>query len=363
MKMKLLYKTVALVLLLPAITMANDNNPKWKHNKEKTITKEFTVNKNAGLRVDNSYGNIDIITWNENRTVIEVTIKASGNDEESVKEKLDMTTVDFSANGSLVSATTKFGDKKGGSWNLWGKKESISIEVHYKIKLPVTNTVDLDNDYGAISINKLEGNAKINCDYGQLIIGELLADNNYLNFDYTDKSTIRYMKSGKIDADYSAFTLDETERLELAADYTQSQILKVGDLNYNCDYGKVSIENARDIIGRGDYLNTSIGSLSGNLNLNSDYGSIKVDRLLKSAKNVTISSDYTGIRLGFENGYNFDFVMTLSYADLSGKDAVTITSSDKGYTNKKYLGYHGTKNSGNKMNINSSYGGITLTKY
>ncbi|MFC7357341.1 hypothetical protein ACFQO1_06560 [Jejudonia soesokkakensis] len=360
--MKLLYKTILLVLLLPTITLANDTNPKWKHNKEKTIKKEFNVNKDAGLRVDNSYGNIDIITWSENRTVIEVTIKASGNDEEAVQEKLEMTTVEFTANGSLVTAKTKFGEKSGTSWNLWGKKNSISIEVNYKIKLPVTNTVDLDNSYGSISINKLEGNAKINCDYGQLIIGELLAENNYINFDYTDKSTIRYMKSGKIDADYSAFTLDETERLELVADYTQSQILKVGDLNFNCDYGKISIGDSGDILGRGDYLNTSIGAVSGNLNLNTDYGSVKVDKLLKSAKNVTISSDYTGVKLGIENGYNFDFAMTLSYADLSGKDLVTITNSDKGYTNKKYLGYHGSKNSGNKMNINSSYGGITLTK-
>ncbi len=72
------------------------------------------------------------------------------------------------------------------------------MEINYTIKVPVTNSVNLENDYGAISLDKLEGQAKISCDYGQLRIGELWAENNSLNFDYTNKSTIAFMKSGKI---------------------------------------------------------------------------------------------------------------------------------------------------------------------
>ena len=359
--MKSFYKYTLLLLLIPALAVAN-NGKKGKYTKEKKLNKEFTVNATAGLLVDNSYGNIDIATWNENRTVIEVTITTNGDNEEKVQEKLDEITVEFSGNGSLVTAKTIFKNSKG-SWSWWSNnKSNVNMEINYKIKLPVKNTVDLNNDYGAINLDRLEGTAKIGCNYGQLIIGELLGDNNYLNFDYTDKSTIAYMKSGKINADYSGFTLEKTEKLELNADYTNSEILEVKSLNYNNDYGKIHVGNAKDVIGQGDYLSHSFDRISGSLNLNADYGSIKIERVTSTAKDITINADYTGVRLAFEAGYSFDFIARLSYASLKGEEDLNVTKSDKDYTSKTYEGYHNIKNSGNKININSSYGGVTFKK-
>jgi hypothetical protein len=229
--------------------------------------------------------------------------------------------------------------------------------------MPITNSLDLNNDYGTININKLEGNADINCDYGQLIIGELLADNNSLNFDYTSKSTIGYMKSGKINADYSGFTLDKVENLDLNADYTNSEILDVEEINYNCDYGKVVIGNVNRLTGQGDYVNHRVGSVSGTLNIIADYGAIKIDRLKSSTSNVDIKADYTGIKLGFDSNFNFDFTINLQNASLGGESDVTIKHTSKDNNTKKYSGYHGSENSGNTVNISSQYGGVTLIKH
>jgi Holliday junction resolvase-like predicted endonuclease len=178
-------KFILFLLLIPTLLFATDGKFDGKYTKEKKINKEYNVNADAGLKVSNSYGNIDIVTWNENRTVIEVLIRTNGNNEENVQKRLDEITVDFTANSSLVTAKTLFKNKNK-SWSWWGsKKKNVSVEVNYTIKIPITNSVDLNNNYGSISLNKLKGNAKISCDYGQIIIGELLADNNSLNFDYT----------------------------------------------------------------------------------------------------------------------------------------------------------------------------------
>lgn len=360
--MKTPFKLFIFLLLFPAIIIANNGKFSGKHTKEKTINKEYNVNADAGLKVSNSYGNIDIVTWNENRTVIEVVIRTNGNDEEKVQQRLDEITVDFTANSSLVTAKTIFKNKKK-SWSWWGNNgKKVSVEVNYTIKIPITNSVDLNNNYGAISLNKLKGNAKINCDYGQIIIGELLANNNYLNFDYTTNSTIEYMKSGKINADYSGFTIDKAERLEINADYTISEILEVTQLNYNCDYGKVIIGSVNSVIGSGDYVNNRIGTVSGELDLNTDYGSIKVTHLSPSFKNANINGSYTNIKLGFDSGLNFDFNFKLSYASFNGDDLVTVKHSNKDYKDKTFSGFHGTENSGNNINIHTNYGGITLIK-
>ena len=360
--MKLPYKTLIILFLIPALAMANSEKGNGKYTKEKTVKKEYTVNSNAELKIDNSYGNLDVITWHENRTVIEVHIKTNSDSEEKAQERLDDISVEFFANASLVSAKTLFNKNKK-SWSFWGSNNNnVNIEVNYIIKIPVTNSVDLNNDYGAISIDKLEGKAKINCDYGQLRIGELWANDNFLSFDYTSKSTIAYMKRGEIDADYSDFTLEKGESLELSADYTHSEILDIKNINYNCDYGKVVIENAYTIRGQGNYVTNRIGSVSGSLNLDTDYGSIKVERLTGSVKNVTINADYTGVKLGFAGNYNFDFHIDLTYAGFNGEEEVTVTKSSKENSHKIYSGYHGTRNSGNTININSEYGGVTFIK-
>ena len=62
------------------------------------------------------------------------------------------------------------------------------MEINYVIKLPITNSVDLSNDYGGINLEKLEGRATISCDYGKITTKELMAENNVLSFDYTSDS-------------------------------------------------------------------------------------------------------------------------------------------------------------------------------
>lgn len=360
--MKSLFKSIVLLLFIPCIAVAHNGPLNGKYTKEKTIKKEFSVNADAALNVSNSYGNLEITTWNENRTVIEVHIVTNGDNEEKVQQKLDEITVEFSANASLVTAVTKFKNRKS-SWSLFGSKNNnVHMKINYTIKLPVTNTVDLDNDYGTITLNKLEGKAKISCDYGQLIIGELLADNNSLNFDYTNKSTISYMKSGKINADYSGFNLEKAGTLELNADYTTSRIEEVADLNYNCDYGTVEIDKGVNIVGRGDYVSNRFGILNGSLDLTNNYGSIVVGKLSGSSNNVTIKAEFTGIKLGFESNYNFNFTLDLKNASFKGEEHVTLENSVKEKSHKLYSGYHGSQNSGNKVFINSNYGNVTFKK-
>ncbi len=358
--MKTQFKTVILLLLFPALLFAN--NGKYKHTKDKTIHKEYNVNADAKLKVSNSFGNVDIVTWNENRIVIDIVITVNGNSEDKVQKRLDNINVDFTASNTLVTAKTTFNKKKS-SWNWFGSNDNSSMEINYTIKMPISNSLDLSNDYGTINLNKLEGQASINCDYGQLIIGELLADDNSLNFDYTSKSTIGYMKSGKINADYSGFTLDKVERLELNADYGNSEIVEVNDINYRCDYGKIIVNKVTNLVGVGDYISHRIGDVSGTLNINADYGSIKIDRLASTVSSATIKSDYTGIKLGFDSDFNFDFTINTQYASLNGENDLTVKNTSKDNSNKRYSGYHGSENSGNTINITSKYGGVNLIKH
>lgn len=356
----LLYKYVVLTLaLFPLLLGANTGKMGGKYTKEKTIKKEFSVNSDALFKVKNSYGNLNITSWNENRVVIEVHIKTNGNNEERVQKRLNEIDVDFESGNSLVSARTMFGDRNNWGWN-WGKRNNVNVQVNYTVKIPVKNSVSLNNDYGNIYLDRVDGHAKISCDYGKMDIGELRGRNNELRFDYTSRSNFEYINSGEIIADYSGFTVEKAGNLVIRADYTNSVIKEMEDLEYSCDYGSLEAHNVKNVTGNGDYVGVKLGTVHGNVGITSDYGSLKIDEMASDAGNISIKTDYTGIKIGYDPNYHFDFEISTEYAGVSGKDPFEINISKEKSSEKYYKGYYGSANSGNTVQITSDYGGITF---
>ena len=364
MKTTILYKLLFAFILVPTLLFANTNGESnGKHTKEKTIKKEFNVNANATLKVNNSYGNINITTYEGSTITFEVRIKTNGNDLEKVTKKLNEIDVEFSGSSSMVSAKTLFSKNKSNSWWNWGKNNNVNMEINYIIKMPITNNVDLNNDYGNIDLDKLEGRAMINCDYGKITTKELMADNNSISFDYTNNSYFEYIKSGSINADYSGYTVGKTNKLSINADYTKSEIEIAENVTYNCDYGSIKINNANNVSGNGDYLSVRLGNIYKNVNIKADYGSIKIEKMAANAGNIDIESDYNGITIGYDSNYNFNFDIDLEYASLRDADEFEFTKKRIESTDKYYQGYHGNSNSGNMIRIKSEYGSVTFKKY
>ncbi len=307
----------------------------------------------------NSYGDLDITTWNENRIVIDVTITVNGNNEEKVDRKLSDLDVKFSSSNEWVSAETTFNKRKSKSWWSWGSN-TVNMKIDYVIKMPASNNVKLSNDYGSINLDKLEGRAEINCDYGKVTTKELMADDNVLNFDYTNNSYFEFIKSGKINADYSSYTIGKTNALTISADYTKSTVEIAENVEFNCDYGSLNVENANNVSGNGDYLTLRLGNIYKNVDVKGDYGSLKIDKMTANAGNVNIQSDYMKITLGYDPAYNFEFDIKLEYAGLRGAEGFEMVKQRIQSGDKYYLGYHGDQNTPNRILINSEYGSVTF---
>ncbi|MEE9408895.1 MAG: hypothetical protein V3V28_12560 [Polaribacter sp.] len=358
--MKSIYKITLILLLFPLIAFAN--NDKKKHEKSKVIKKEFSVNSDARVSLDNRYGNLKITTWDKNRVEIEVTITVKGNDLDAVEDKLSSIHIDFNARKSLVEAKTILGDKKS-NWSWWKKSKNINYKINYVVKMPKTNSVDLDNDYGNIYLNTLSGKADINCDYGKIEIGELLANNNDINLDYCSTSTINYMKSGDVNIDYSKLNIDNSENLRVNADYSTIKLDKASIVDLNIDYGSVSVNDANDVSVNSDYASMRFGTIRKNLNIDTEYGSVNVKNLAKGFESVVISGQYAGIRIGVESGTIFDFVIDLQYAGFKKDDDnmeffKSISKSSKKY----YEGKYGKGKTNSRLKIKSEYGGVSITE-
>ena len=158
------------------------------------------------------------------------------------------------------------------------------------------------------------------------------------------------------------YTVGKTKNLHITADYTKSVVEVAEDVNYNCDYGSVHIEKANNVTGNGDYLTTRLGDIYKNVNIKADYGSIEIKQMTANAGNLNIESNYTGITIGYNSAYNFNFDIDLEYASLRDKDGLEISKQRIESSDKYYSGYHGNSSSGNLIKINSDYGSVSLKK-
>ena len=356
--MKIMYKILLILFLIPLTISATER--KGKYTKNKVLKKEYSVNENATLNVTNKYGNIGIATWSKNSIVIQVSITTNGDDEEKVEERLEQIDVEFNGNSNNVSAKTII-EKTSRSWNIWGKRNNVNMEINYLIQMPVTNNVDLNNDYGSITLDKLEGSSTINCDYGKITIGELWHTNNSINIDYTNKSTIDLMQGGTINADYSTLHIDRSNRINLNADYSHLSFGMVAVLEYDCDYGSLKIGDSGNVSGNSDYMHTAIEKIRGRGDFDMDYGSLKIEALGKEFKDIIVKSSYTNTKIGVKPENNFTLNATLNYGNLKYGDGFTINKEIIKTTSKYYEGYYNTANSTSNIIIKSSYGSITFT--
>ena len=356
--MKSIYKITLLLLFIPLLTSANGTNP--KHEKSRVIKKSFSVNEDAKVSLNNRYGNLNITTWNKNTVEIEVTITVKGNDLDDVEDKLSTINVEFNANSHLVEAETVFGSKKS-NWSWWRKSKNLNYKINYVVKMPKSNSVDLDNDYGNIYLDNLDGRADINCDYGKISVGELSASGNNINLDYSSNSSIGFMKSGDVNIDYSKLTIETSEKIRINADYSNIKLDKTDNVSFNCDYGSISIDEANDIKGNADYLTMRIGTVRKNLYIDTDYGSLSVKNLAKGFENVEIDGQYAGIKIGVDPDASFNFEIDLQYAGFSrNDDKMEFFKSISKTTKKYYEGKFGKGKTSSRVKIKSQYGGVSI---
>lgn len=359
--MKSIYKITLLFLLFPLITSAITDEK--KHEKKKIIKKEYSVNADAKVSINNRYGNLNITTWDKNQVEIEVTITVKGDDLDRVNERLNAIDVHFNASSNSVIAKTIL-EKEQSSWSFWKKNSNINYQINYIVKMPKSNAVYLNNDYGSIFLDTLTGNADINCDYGKISIGELHANYNNINLDYCNSSTIGYLKNGNLNIDYSKISIEKADKIKVNADYSTLKFGTLDDINFTADYGSIVIDEATNVTGNSDYTSMNFGTIKKNLTIDTDYGSLSIKKLAKGFDNVTIDGQYAGIRIGVENDAVFDFELDLQYAGFKGdNNKMEFYKKSSKSSKSYYLGKFGKGNSNSKIKIRSQYGGVSITEY
>ncbi|MDR7212125.1 hypothetical protein [Flavobacterium piscis] len=351
--MKKHYNILLLFILIPFLGFSNDDN---FVSKQKNIKKTYIVNSNAGININNKYGNITVSTWDEDKIDLDITIKVTGGNENWVNEKLNSIDVDITALKSMVTAITNIANSP-----LKSKGSSNSFEINYVIKIPKNGTVKIINKYGNINAVSLESTTDISCKYGKVILGKLNGPNNRIEIGYCQNSSIDYIKNGKIEARYSGLKINDCGNLHLDANYTDVTIEEGQNIKYDGNYGTFKFQKINSLTGSGNYLTISINEISNNLNIDGNYSKINVAVLNDKSKDVNINTGYTNISLGYNINYAFDFDINTKYGNIKSDGNLEISLSENKSNSKRISGYYKKKGQ-NKVAVSSNYGNVILVR-
>lgn len=347
--MKKLYKIVVL-LLMPFLVVAHNGKKKGKYTEEKSYQKEFSVNSDALLDISNKFGDVNITSWAQNKVKIDVKITVNGDDKEKVLTKLSNITVDFSNTKSLVKAITVF-EKEN---NKWKKGNKLNFDITYIIKVPVSNSIVIENKYGNINLDRIDGKALINCKYGAVDLGKLNYHENELELRYANNSTIQYINKGVVSAKYSTLSIDKAVNLLIESGYTTTKIGTAESINFEGNYGGLYVKQVEKIILDGNYLKIKVGDLLNKLNIDTSYSTITIAELKKHFDQINIECRYSNIKVNYERDIPFNFIVKTKYGSFKRGDNLKVSNMD----NKYYSGFNVIETPSKKISIIGDYSSV-----
>jgi hypothetical protein len=319
----------------------------------KVIKKEFTVNPDAQLTVNNRFGKIHCANWDKNSILIEVTITVDASDQEEAVKRFNRISIDFTDSPSSVNAVTSIQDGKGSG------KGSFSID--YIISMPVTISLDLTNKFGDIFINEVQGKTKINLGYGNLEAKKLGSSDNLLDIKFS-KASLNWVKGAVMMLKYSEMNLDYAGSLRLDSKFSNLDAEKIIALNVVFEGGKLNLENSSALQSKSKFSDIDIQRIEQSLNLDIQYGNCDVHEMAADFSSVNIQNRYGDVSIGLNEQSKYSLDADVKYCNLNfPSDKAKFSFRSTTPTSSVYKGTIGaTEAPVSKVVVHSEYGNVSL---
>ena len=192
-----------IVTLLVATTIAWANNDPLIE-KKKTYSKSYNITSKDKLTLENSFGEMKLITWEKNEIKVDVTITAKGGTEEKAQQILDNISIEDGKNNNGVFFKTKTNDKKNWKKDDKGYKDE-GMHIDYVVYLPSSNPLDVQNSFGPMIVPDYNGEASISSKFGSLTAGKI-SNAKLVSVEF-GHGEIESINNGKLSIQFSRATI------------------------------------------------------------------------------------------------------------------------------------------------------------
>jgi len=308
--MKKLIKTFK--ILLPLLLLAqtslfaqndndNDNSNKKKYEfvKTKAVNKSYNVSSSDKLNIKNSFGSVEVKTWNRNEIKVDVAIEVSANTDALAQKMIDRISVIDGKSGNEISFKTDMKDTHNSKDKNNSKNEKSTMSINYTISMPANNALTVKNEFGATTIPDMNGEVDLTSKFGSLTTGNL-ANIKSINVEF-GKANLANITSAPVTIKFSKAVISKLSgaikmNLEFCSSIRLNLDNNLSSLDLKTSYSTVNLK--------------PLGSLSASYNISTSFGSFK------NTSDVKFDSDEDK----GERGPKFDF----EYSGKSGSGNIPV---------------------------------------
>jgi hypothetical protein len=350
-----------ILTLIASVTFSISAQDEFKKN----ITKSFQLNENSKLNVNNKYGNIDVRDWDKNEVKIDVEIIIQDLNQTKAEEALRNVDIEFSIVDNEIIIKTNYNDN---FFNILGKNnhsENKKFEVNYKISLPPSLSVKIENKYGDLFISKLNSTSYLDVSYGNLKANELFSNSqevmSEVNLAYS-KGNIEKCKWLKLNLKYSRLSIEESKALIVISKYSKLFVQKGSSIVCESKYDTYEVGGLANFVTNAQYSNFTFDAIVKKISLNTKYSDVRVLDIPSSFESIDIENSYGTINLGLAADASYQLDGYAKYAKIEYPGGFKINEFQEN-NEFKVEGIVG-KETGSlpKININTKYGGVKLMK-
>lgn len=346
-------KTIKALSFILLITILVANSAFGKEVYTKTISKEYNVNADVQLYIENSFGKVHINNWDKNVVQVQITISVDASDEKAAGKVFDKIDFNFSGSASAVIVKTILGD--------FSNKGRNRLSIDYMINMPTTGSLDVTNKFGDIYLNEITGKAKVNLSYGNLEANKLGNTDNLLDIKF-GKANVISIQGAVLLLKYSDMDLDYAGSLRLDSKYSNLKANKVIALNVNVEGGKFSTENTSAVDSKSKFSDIKITRIEKSLMLDIQYGNCDVTEMPADFTSVVVRNKYANVDIGLPVDANYSLDADMKFCSIDfPEDRSDISQRIITNTTKTYKAIVGKgSNPTSKVSVKSEFGNVKL---
>ncbi len=322
---------------------------------EKTVVdKEFKVDEGARLVIDHEFGDVKCENWDQRSISVVAIVRVKSNDQQKATKIIDNVIVDVKGNSSKVETICELNQK-------FHKRNDSQVTIDLYIKMPKNINLELENAFGSVHIETVEGDASISSEYGYLEVASLEGNSNNIEVEF-GKGEIGYLANGDIEISYSGMEIGGANSLSLESEYSDVEIGKIESLSAEVEGGHLKIGTIGALELESSFTHVEIGSLSSSLICESEYGGLEIDEVLTTFSKIEIENSFGSIKLGVndEASYSIEAVSAYGSIDYPEQKAdLSYRNQSSGeLTIKGIIGNSSKVNS--SMILTTDYGSIKI---
>lgn len=302
-KLLILFSFYQLLSMLGHATNPTD----FEFEKKSTTVKNYTLQGDETVVIKNTFGRVNVTTWDKNEVKIIITIYVSSNDQSIAETVFNQISIKESI-GKTISLDTKIGGN-GTKNNSTKKNTNSKMEINYEIQLPSNTPLTIENSFGNTTIDNRTGLTNVHQSFGNLTVGNL-------------------KQAG----------------------------------NINVEFGNLSAKSIDAKKVQSSYSNVKINEIEGFFKGNFEFCSALELSISKTLESLNINSSYSKLLLSLPEYFNGSFDIKTSFSDLKNKSPYKIIDETADKTgpvfDKVYKGNCGDGKS--KIVIRDDFGKITI---